>query len=151
MNLVNTYLGSGNYERAVAAAILSLGGAHAPIAETIQFLTCQDPERVVMAGVPAGGMVPGFGNSFEKGHPDPIWEPVRKILEDSFTLLHGRLMDIQNALHGLGKVVYPNASAFTACAAIVTGIPAHLASYLVLKGRLDAWTDILAHQPKGSN
>lgn len=139
MNLINTFAGSGNYEKSIASAMLALGGTHAPITETIEFMNQNNPEELVAIGV----RIPGFGNSFEKGHPDPVWEPVGEILKESFTVLHDKLMRIQSALHLTGKIIFPNASAFTACAVIATGFPSKLSHYFVVKGRLDAWTAIL--------
>jgi citrate synthase len=133
--------GAGRFENAVAAAILTTGGAHAPLLQTCRALELPDDvltEQIEVA-VLNGELVPGWGNSFHKGVPDPIWVPVHEILQQSFPAMAKKLDVGTRALHRMGKDVYPNPSAYTAAAALVLGIPPETAGWIFIVGRLGAW------------
>lgn len=139
--------GSGRLETALIAALASIGGSHAPIAEIYRFLKRLNEEVLKDAAhrVANGAAVPGWGNSFFKGRPDPDWYAVRDEL-DNWPGISGRITAVTQFLHSQGKHVYPNAGCFTAAAAIVVGMPAKMTPYLLIRGRLEVWTSLATDQ-----
>lgn len=142
--VVNAAVGSGDYTKAMATAILSIGGLHAPLAETINLLKMDDPAAGVRKCLENGWRVPGWGNSFEKGHPDPLWADFEKLLfaDAGWNI---KFNAITKTLHDAGKDIYPNPSAYTAACAISIGLPDNLAPYLFIAGRLSAWTAMVGN------
>lgn len=137
-------LGSGDYTKAIAAALSTLGGAHAPLVQTYQFLTSSDVASATRNGLAAKRRIPGWGNSFHKGEPDPVWTQVEVCLRLHWPDLAKKLDDVTGVLHAAGKNLFPNPSAFTVLAAIALGIPPHLAPYLFVMGRLQGWSELFA-------
>lgn len=148
--LQNAALGSNNYVQSIVAALVTLGGAHAPILNTIRFLRLPERERKesVEQHVVNGWRVPGWGNSFVQGRPDPIWERVQQLLEKTWPDIWEAISKTTEWLHKLNKQVWPNPSAYTAAAAMALNIPEHLAEYLFVVGRISAWTALWAGQEK---
>lgn len=139
--IVNAMTGSGSYVQAVAAAILTLGGLHAPIVQTMRLLELYDPASEASAMLKRGQLVPGWGGSFQKDGPDPVWQPVEALLP---VPMRQKLDSVTQALHAAGKRIYPNPSAYTAATAILLDIPEQLATSLLIRGRLSGWTEIAA-------
>lgn len=137
------FQGSGRYTAAVAAALSALGGAHAPIEWTVWFLQAPSPTLEAERLLNAGQRVPGWGNSFVKGTRDPLWLGLDRLLADAEPALYQILEAVTRTLHERGKMIYPNPSAYTAAVAIALKIPAPLAPWLLVAGRLDGWTDII--------
>jgi citrate synthase len=131
--------GSGSYESSVAAGILTLGGKHAPIREIYQ--TLEQPRSVIETRINAGERVPGWGNSFFRGSPDPDWHAVRFAF-----LVFPQMLDhidfVTSVFHARQKMLYPNAGCYTAAAAKIVGLPAETASYLLISARLPVWTEL---------
>jgi citrate synthase len=146
---LNAYGGSGSYTNGLASALLTLGGLHGPIRQTVDLLTNATPVYEAELLLRAGRKVPGWGSSFVRGAPDPIWRDVAQWFEDADGTDHDHhslaiIVDqVTRALHRYGKFVYPNPSAWTACTAIVLGLPAEFAPYLFVASRLRAWTQLM--------
>lgn len=137
--------GSGRYINSICAAMLSLGGPHAPIPQTMQLLKM---ERIHIEGTVKAILndklkVPGWGNSFVKLKPDPIWKEVDEHLKQHFNEWHEKIELVTGILHAHSKDVYANPSAYTAAASLALGIPDQVSFYLVIAGRLDAWTNLV--------
>lgn len=145
LTLVNVALASGDYSKAIAAAILSIGGKHAPLIETCRFLADPYPALQVVPILERNQKVPGWGNSFHKNEPDPLWQDVAKLIE-LWPDMHAKLLLVTAALKQFGKPVLPNASAYTAAAAIIMKMPAEITPYLFIWGRLDGWTRLSIKQ-----
>lgn len=139
--VINSAAGSGDISKAIAAAILTIGGQHAPLEQTYHFLEQDAPENQVVWFLAAKQKVPGWGGSFQKDGIDPLWKPVNFALY-KYQSVSKKLDDVTAVLHREGKIIYPNPSALTAAVAIALGIPAQLLSYLFIKARLDAWAEI---------
>lgn len=135
---------SGDLSKAIAAGLLSLGAKHAPLEQTIRFLSLDHPEKNVAWTLETGEKVPGWGGAFQKDGTDPIWHEVDEIVSETRPDLSTKLFAVTVALHEHGKQIFPNPSAYTACAAIAVGLPANLATYIFILGRLTAWTQIAA-------
>jgi citrate synthase len=141
---INAAAGSGDLGKAIAAAILTTGGKHAPLTSTVLFLSLEDPAAMVPEILSAGRKVPGWGGTFQKDAPDPIWTEVGRLLAASWPVLATKLGFVSVTLRQHGKALCPNPSAYTASVAIAIGLPAPLAPYLFTAARLSAWTQIAA-------
>lgn len=136
--LVNASKGSLNYTTALAAALCTLGGIHAPILQTVNTLF-QSMDDLSVA-IETGAILPGWGHDFVKGEIDPHWVGVAQHLENHFPKVHERLEGITMKFHEKGKMIYPNPSAYTAAVGMALGMPAPIIPYLFVQGRLQAWT-----------
>jgi hypothetical protein len=134
--------GNGTWTNSIASGLLTLGGTHAPLEQSYEILASSDSLRVVELMFKDGLRIPGWGNSFHKGEPDPLWEKVDRWLSEHYSGIHGKIEDITQFLHAAGKHIMPNPSIYTAAAAIVLGVPANCAGFLFLQGRLLSWTQI---------
>lgn len=130
--------GSGSLTSALAAALCSIGGVHAPIAECLWMLKFGVVEDFISRGL----KVPGFGNSFIKGAPDKDWSDVDRILKHRYQSVHKRICDITSELHRAGKLIFPNPGCYTAATAIALKLPDEIAPWLFVSGRINAWTEM---------
>lgn len=129
-----------NYIQAVIAALGTVGGKHGPIRQAHDLFLIGP--SAVDAFLSAGMMVPGWGSSFAKGKPDPIWAESHKLLGDiphDEPSLFVVMNKITKTLHERGKMVYPNAAAYTACLSILMGLPSALSPSLFIEARAEAW------------
>lgn len=140
--VANAAAGSGSYTASIAAALLTLGGLHGPLQQTQELLERDDPAAAALAMLDRGRKVPGWGNSFIKGEEDPVWAPVRAALKEHWPAVLEDIDAVTTALHGRGKPVYPNPSAYTAACSIVVGLPPCACAYLFVNARLGTWTRI---------
>jgi citrate synthase len=81
--------------------------------------------------------VPGWGNAFVKGRPDPIWTPVEERLPIA---QRAQIERVTLTLHAHGKLLFPNPSCFTAAVALTMRLPREITPYLLICGRLGTWT-----------
>jgi citrate synthase len=136
---------SDDLSKSIVAGLMSLGDKHAPIEKTYYFLLLDNPAHEVFRILKHNNRVPGWGGTFQKDEPDPIWENVREVLASFYRDTWEKLESVTDELHKHGKKIYANPSAYTAAAAIVLGLKPKLASYLFIMGRLTAWTQIAAY------
>lgn len=136
--MINASKGSLNYTAALASALCTLGGVHAPLMPTFNVLA-QSMDDLVLA-IEMGAILPGWGHDFVRGEVDPHWAEVAEILERHFPQVHQRLETITMKFHEKGKMIYPNPSAYTVAVGMALGIPAPIMPYLFVQGRLVAWT-----------
>jgi citrate synthase len=139
---INAAAGSGDLAKAIAAAILTTGGKHAPLCATVEFLSLEDPAAFVPKMLETGRKIPGWGGTFQKDAPDPIWIPVYQLLSTDWPLIASKLDSVIVTLGQHRKYLWPNPSAYTAASAIAIGLPAPLAPCLFIAARLCAWTQI---------
>jgi citrate synthase len=130
---------SGDLAKAISCAIATMGARHAPVEATVQFLSLENPELEVASILKRGRKVPGWGGTFQKDLPDPLWAKVNELIPEP---LQDKLAAVTAMLHQYGKLIWPNPSAYTACVAIVLGMPPKLAPYLFIHGRLTGWAQI---------
>lgn len=131
-------LSSGRYTNGLVAALSSLGGVHAPVAECMDFL---ESEGVINPHK----KVPGWGNSFIKGEPDEDWQEVDTIISEMNPLLYQKIVDTTDYFKAIRKNIYPNPGCYTAAANLILGIPREIAAYLFVSARLDSWTNLILH------
>lgn len=136
--------GSGSYIQSIGAALMTLGEVHGPIIQAGQLLDAPDLAGLVDLLLRSGRRVPGWGNSFHKHVPDPLWREVDRLLWVDFPHLAGQLSAVTQLLHSAGRPLYPNPAAYTAASARALGCPLRCAPYLFIAGRLDAWSREIA-------
>ena len=135
---------SGSLSKAVIAGIATMGVKHAPVEKTARFLLMNNPPGEVPSILKRGGKVPGWGGTYQKGKPDPLWAQVDNLIELNHGNLYNKLKAVTAQLKEHGKLIYPNPSAYTACVAIVLEMPPKLASYLFISGRITGWAELAA-------
>lgn len=141
------YQGSGDYTKALAGALATLGAKHGPIVETCRTLaSMNEPTNVIRLCGIYGKHIPGWGNSLVKGRNDPDFLRVRDQLENINPKMVERIDAITGALHARGKHIYPNPSCWTAAVAITVGLPAELSPYLFIAARLPVWSRAVMEQ-----
>jgi citrate synthase len=136
--LQNAAQGSQDYAKAIAAALMGIGGVHAPLIDTWRVL--QSNLDQIKPAIEAGLKIPGWGNSFVKSEHDPIWKQFRDHLRTEFDAISETIEKITDALHALGRDVYPNPSCCTAATGIALKMPPHLLPWLFIQGRLNTWS-----------
>jgi citrate synthase len=142
--VANAAAGSGDLAKAIAAGLMSLGAKHAPLEATVRFLSLDHPEEAVSTYLAKGQRVPGWGGTFQKDRLDPIWIPVEEVLRAGWSEFAAKLDDVTSALHYHDKHVFPNPSAYTACAALIMGITPKMAVAIFIRGRISGWCEVAA-------
>lgn len=136
---------SGSLSKAVIAGIATTGDKHAPVEKTTRFLLLENPAREVDSILKRGGKVPGWGGTYQKGKPDPLWAQVDTLIKTDSPVLYSKLLAVTNQfIIQHNKSLYPNPSAYTACVAIHLGMSPKLAPYLFISGRIAGWTQVAA-------
>jgi citrate synthase len=133
--------GSGDYFKAIAAGLLTLGGTHAPLVQTYDFLERFTDEEDVTQRLAQQQRIPGWGNGFVKDGPDQLWAMVDEQLRVEAPAWMTRIDQITGILHAHRKWIYPNPSCYTAAAALHLHIPKYAVGELLIRGRLTAWTE----------
>lgn len=140
--------GGGDFTKAMANGILTLGGAHGPTTRAREVIY-QMGWTELAGKIKDGLIVPGYGNSFHKDGIDPAFEPLRKLLEDAYADHYKKLSETTEFVRKqTGKNLHPNPAAFTAVCAEILGVPYGVELLLVLMARLPAWTLVFLAQPK---
>lgn len=130
--------GSGDLVKGVIAALATLGQAHGPIAQAREVIFRGDPAALL----DDGERVPGWGNSFFRDRVDPAWHRVEQLIRADHPAEATDLDEITSLLHKRGKRIWPNAAAFTAVAAEVSGMPPGTEAALFIAGRLPVWAGL---------
>lgn len=128
--------GSHDLNKAICAALSSVGGIHAPLVDT--YFVLMNPDSV--DGILKNGLkVPGWGSSFPD---DKSWNEVESTLKEHFPEVYSKIEIVTSKLKAEGKDLKPNPSAFTAAVGIVLEMPCILLPWLFIQGRLNAWCDL---------
>jgi citrate synthase len=135
-------VGSGDYGKAISAAVSSIGSFHAPLMQTMALLTSTAPDILVQNLLQEGKVIPGWGSSFVKGDQDPLWDTVDGILAEKYPEIYSVIDLVTRTLHNNGKKIYPNPSTYTAACALVFRMTPGVAPFLFVSGRLAAWSQI---------
>lgn len=133
--------GSGDYFKAMAAGLLTLGGLHAPLVQTYEFLEQFTEAEDVTQVLSQHRRVPGWGNGFVKDGPDPLWIALDAQLRVESPVWMAKIDRITEILHEYGKKIHPNPSCYTAVTALHLGIPQYAVGEMLIRGRLKAWTE----------
>lgn len=130
------------FERAVAAALLSVGGTvHGPT-EDARYVIFQATDEEIQERLD-NGKLSGFGNAFFKDQIDPAFIPFYEKLKEEEPDIWNRLERLADLIEERkGKRLYPNAAA-------ATGIMAQLMNFapgteigLLIQCRLGAWAQL---------
>lgn len=136
---LNSMAGSGDLGKAIASAILAIGGAHGPVTQA---------REVYESGAFPTGRVPGFGNSFHKDRIDPAWSEVVDHLNKHLPVVAKKINDLTDSVRqATRRNLFPNAALFTATTASETQFRHGTELAIPLFGRLGVWID-LATLPK---
>ena len=137
------------FEESCAAAMMTLGGLHAPITQTQRLWKfgknpwlgyLADFESDVLPHGPFRSKIPGWGSAWYKAEPDPLLQSFESLLPaEVVDRLAQRTTDVQLAT---GKVIFPNAASYTAIVADILGFTPETAPVLVVMGRALAWAHI---------
>lgn len=135
----------------IVPAIISFGNIHGPIEQAYKLLIKTEKElnSITDRALKNNKKVPGWGNSFIKAKPDKIWDKCDNILKTEYPELYSKIMFITEKLQS--KKIYPNAACYTAACCIVYNIPIEISTSLVIKGRIDAWSEIYSENFKRDN
>lgn len=125
---------------AVVAAMLSLGGSHGPIAQAREVLF----GSIVPMALPAGVIVPGFGNSFYAGAIDPNWTGLAGVLRDEYPDIWAPINAWSGLLKDAGKPSTPNPASLTAAVAELVGWPRGFEFLLLVMPRMVVWARLAA-------
>lgn len=148
--LVLAARGSGNYIQSITAAMMTLGGMHAPVVDVCALLRFPLTKAHIDQIVQRGGRLPGWGNGFVKGEPDPLWQEVDGLLREVNPEIMAKIDEVTAWLHEAGKRIYPNPACYTAASALTMALPAEASPYLFVSGRLGAWTREFCRIVRGS-
>lgn len=139
-----------DYFTSIAGGLLSLGNLHAPLIQTHTFITrCSELnyKNEIRSYLGNHFKIPGWGSSFSKGKPDPVFLAVDCMLKGSKT--HKAQERVTEYLHEEGLNLYPNASYYTVACCIESDIPIEKAAFHLVNARLPAWTELwVAHENK---
>ena len=148
--LILATVGSGSYVQAITAALMTLGGTHAPLVDTCRLLERAHPEELVLVILQQGLRVPGWGNGFVKGGPDPIWAEMDQVLREAAPERMAAVDAVTAALHDAGKKIYPNPSCYTAVTALLLELPPEASPFLFVYARLPKWTEEFCRIVRGA-
>ena len=129
-----------SFPQALSASLSTLGGKHAPLAFTFQVFQWTNTEIIKAIG--SGATLAGWGNSLVKDAPDDLWMNVDEKLSAIGGDWYSRMQFVTAEFHKIGKKIFPNPSAYTVMVAHILKIPASLASWLFIAGRLNSWAAI---------
>lgn len=133
-----------DFGKSVVAAIMTFGGTHAPIEKIYGLLERNDATEEASRLLWTGHRVPGWGHAFCKNGVDPAWRETYEHIQEHFPVMGEKIGSITKVLHDNDRTVFINPGGLTAASAILLRIPPHLASWLIIQGRLTAWAQLIA-------
>ena len=141
----------------MSSALLTLGNIHAPLTQTNKILSMSYPFNYIYDCLNQGYKIPGWGSSFVKGEPDPVFDDLRFLLKGEQPRLMEVVDEITDRLgHSLRVPVHPNASCYTMLC--FAGYPdtvdkesrSLMGANFLIKSRLPVWTELyLENYEKG--
>ena len=141
-----------DYFTSIAGGLLTLGEIHAPLSQTFKFISrCSElnHENEIKTHLLNHYKIPGWGSSFIKEEPDPVFFAVDCMLEGSN--MQESQKRVTQFLHNEGMMLYPNASYYTVACCIESNVPIEKAAFHLVNSRLPAWTELwmLSQTKKG--
>lgn len=123
--------------KAIASAMMTLGGAHAPIKRCYAMIGRYLRDEPI----PNYEMVPGFGSSFYKKELDPILFEIASYIRIHHFDYEVIISKIQRKLSD--KELYPNIAFYTAAVARIEGHGILFCEKILLEARVPEWIKIL--------
>ena len=135
----------------IIPAIISFGNLHGPIEQTYKLLLKNENEidLLIKRALKNNKKIPGWGSGFVKGKSDDIWKKCDSIIKENHKELYNKIRFITEKLSS--KNIYPNAACYTALCCIIEKIPVEISTSLVIKGRIEAWSEIYMEFYKKDN
>tara|TARA_R110001592_G_scaffold158191_2_gene389288 strand:+ start:12164 stop:12688 length:525 start_codon:yes stop_codon:yes gene_type:complete len=134
----------------VPAALLTLGNIHAPLSQTNKLLSSPNPITEAYSLLSKGYKVPGWGSSFVKGEPDPVFDRIKSLLKEKYPDKIEIVDEISKMLN-----LFPNASCYTVLSHwhikkdLVDTRSIRAAEFLITS-RMPVWTDLyIEHYKQG--
>lgn len=141
--LLETYAGSRFTPQAIAAAISTIGDFHAPVHKVLALFLDSNKIDAVSSAIKHGVRIPGWGSSFIKNRPDPIFNELSYYLNDNYPEELRILKKITAILHGSDKFIYPNDAAFTALVGKIYNYSPSTIHFLLVSCRLRGWLETI--------
>lgn len=138
-----TAAGSEDYSRSIVAALLASGGLSFQIREAMHLVMDPDGPAIAARLLANSGRVPGWGSLIEG--EDPALAEAMTALRGFNPIISRKMDEITRAIHEGGEATFPNDCGVTAGVCLALRIPAGLAPWIVVAGRLHTWSQ-LAHQ-----
>ena len=132
------YIGSGDFNQAVAAALCTLGGTHAPIIQSYELLS---GDTNIDYYLYREEKIPGWGSSFCKGKMDDILARWYDLLS-YWPEMRAKIDETTIQLHELGWNIFPNMASASAATGIVLKMSKEITPMLFLAGRIEPWAEI---------
>lgn len=142
--LITAYEANGeDLIKAVAAALMSAGGRHAPLRNAYDCVKQWEMEyRIGRDPIIRDEKVWGFGSSFAKKKPDAMLHALSS--REDMSRFRSLGENITNQIKKTRDLdLYPNLAYWTASCAIAQDMPYSYCEEMFLKARIDAWINIL--------
>ena len=141
----NAWSNTRNIQSAIASAILTMGGTHAPV--SLARLVYQSfTEEAVVESLEEKIPVAGFGNSFFKDRIDPAWAQVASEIRSNWPEVQSRIEKLEGwlAKHRPGKArLLPNAAMFTGAACSACDMPPGSELVVLYSARINGWISMI--------
>ena len=139
--LLNTFIASGDSQKAIAAAILTFGNTHAPVGKVMTTLQASNAEikEFTKRNIQSGNKIAGFGSSFVKNKSDYLFEKIEELVSQQDPRSYEISRLITDILHDHGKIIYPNAAFWTAAGGNILGYDSNTIPFLLVACRMNGW------------
>jgi len=143
--LLNTFIASGDSQKAIAAAIMTFGNTHAPVDKALLTLSATDSEikEFTKLNIRSGRKIAGFGSSFVKEKSDYLFRRIEEMVSERDPRAYKISRVMTDILHEHGKMIYPNAAFWTAAAGKILGYNKDTIPFLLIQCRMNGWKDTL--------
>ena len=133
-----------DFPSSVAAALMTIGGAHAPLKQTALLLCYDKPIVMVDDMLKWGHKVPGWGSSFIKEGPDLTFSKLDLFILEHDEEMYWKINRITKHLHKEGLNLWPNAACYTIASLLAAGENVKYADKYFIQYRLRAWHHLYA-------
>ena len=144
---INCYKATGSMPSAIASAVLTLNGLHAPIQQARDVYEYYD-EEMINRDILEGRKIAGFGNAFHKDSIDPVWLSVQQYMISEFFQEYRRLMDLQDWVNYIRRKYKPDAKDIFINPAMWTAVVCGMYNFdrgselsLFIMARLPTWIE----------
>lgn len=149
------YDGSRNPIQALSAAILSIGGKHAPVTQCRNLIAAWDRDNnsvrnELTAIIQSGNKVPGLGNSFFKDSIDPSFQAVYECYvqhagkDNPIDRIVGACNYVLSEVKGKEVKLYPNAALITAAVSQYLNMPIFYEISIFIEARMPVWLNMMS-------
>jgi citrate synthase len=127
------------FSHSIASALLTFGDIHGPTSYARRVIFDYPQEKIADI-IDDGEQVPGWGNSFFKSSVDPSFAEFAHLIKEDYPDHEDKLQRVSEIIFKMkGKVLYPNAAAYTAVCAEILDLPRGCEIMLPIICRVPAW------------